>query len=120
MTCTPRLTDAWERHKNDFITRNSENSFLLSAIKKIERQLADCVPLEVSTAFSLGIISEKTAFTTVSLSELCCLYIFNHKENEIAPCFLFFPCIEAARKSPYASYAKAVLDELGWGRKARI
>lgn len=114
MTCTPKLTDAWKRHKTDFIARNSENCFLISAIKKLERQLAACTPLEISVPFSLGMVSEKTAFSIVSLSEVCCIYIVNQKTNEIAPFFLFFSGIEASRKNHYAPYAKAVMDELGW------
>lgn len=104
----------FQTEKSSFISRNGENTMIVSAIKRILRKLAE---REQPRDKKLGIVTEFTHLENRKYALLACAYILHPQSGEVAPFRLFFPGVDAEipvdeSNTPYL--LKAVLDELGW------
>lgn len=108
----PRLTCAWENHKNNFLSRHSFNSRIESALKRIERKMGD---VSFTRPKIIEYFVEDTHLSLVSAKRLICLCITNPQTCEFAPAYLFLAA-EYAMQSPNDAVLALHMakKELGW------
>lgn len=109
------FTQAYREEINKFLLHNETRLSMKSRIREINEKLAE---IESPLDFTLGILFIDAHFENVSVRTLACLYMRHpQKDDEIAPCFLYFPYDAAelsASKQLMKDKIKAVKTELGW------
>ena len=108
------LTIAYGQATGAFLRKFSGNTMLESAIKMLERDLAD-----TNRALRPGVqvFTMRTALPGRKYSHLSCVYIFRADTGDVAPCFLFFPNDNLAQPlntEEIKSRIAEIRKELGW------
>lgn len=109
------FTLAYSEEINKFLLHNESRLSLKSRIREINEKLAE---IESPLNLPLGILFIDAHFEIAVFRTLGCLYTRHpQNDNEIAPCFLYFP-YESAELSANQQQMKvkieAVRKELGW------
>lgn len=109
------FTRVYSEETDKFLRHNETRLSLKSRIREINEKLAEIESPFLST---LGILFIDAYFEAVALRTLACLYTRHpQKDNEIAPCFLYFPYDSAelsVSKQLMKEKITAVRAELGW------
>lgn len=109
------FTQAYHKEADKFLLHNETLLSLKSRIREINEKLAE---VESPQNLTLGILFIDAHFEPVAFRTLACLYTRHpQKDNEIAPCFLYFPYDAAelsANKQLMKEKIEAVRAELGW------
>lgn len=110
------FTSAYRNAVDEFILHNESKLSLKPRIREINEKL---LAIEPPMAWTLGVLIIDSPFEAVALKSLACAYTRHpEKEDEIAPCFLYFP-YDAAELSIHrqgmGEKIAAVRLELGWG-----
>ena len=108
------ISEAFKKHKSDFLKWWNERGQIKSAIMRLERRIAceTAPPGRLRWAFFENTHEEDSQYATLG-----CVVIINPLISTHAPCWLFFPAQrfgDPLPKDKVAQQMRLVLDELGW------
>lgn len=110
-----RLTEAYQDEIRQFTAHNQTRLSWKYLLREMHESLLEIKP---PMLWTMGILFLDTNFEQAKLQSIACLYIRNPaKDNEIAPCFLYFPNDSAqisVKKQGMKEKIARVKDELGW------
>lgn len=110
-----RFTNAYRDTVNEFICHNETRLSLKPRIREINEKLSE---LKTPMIWTLGVLTIDSPFEPLALKAIACLYTRHpKKDDEIAPCLLYFPydaAILSISRQGMKEKIAAVKAELGW------